>query len=222
MSLAARLNRLTPALSGKQRALLVLRANLDGREPDRALLTMPADQRREYNYFISLAFVSNSTLGTLLRSLTWIVDALEGNVDEYAMLARAAKMFEEAFEETPDLDEVRKWQKSSNVTLPLFLRGLEADIKASGLQRLLLLWQELRGVELVWAEIAGECDGDDLRHPDLVAEATALRSRLLELIQNVSAKRAKKPPEPSEESLRGIRHQVDEAMRMFGFREPPE
>ena len=189
MSLAARLNRLTPALSGKQRALLVLRSKLDGREPDRALLTMPADQRREYNYFISLAFVSNSTLGTLLRSLTWIVDALEENVDEYAMLARAAKMFEEAFEETPDLDEVRKWQKSSNVTLPLFLRGLEMDVKAGGLQRLLLLWQELRG---------------------------------LELVRNVSAKHAKKLPEPSEESLRGIRHQVDEAMRMFGFREPPE
>jgi hypothetical protein len=99
---------------------------------------------------------------------------------------------------------------------------LEADIKASGLQRLLLLWQELRGLELVWAEIAGECDGDDLRHPDLVAETTALRSRLQELIQNVSAKHAKKPPAPSEESLRGIRHQVNEAMRMFGFREPPE
>ena len=220
MSLAARLNRLTPALSGKQRALLVLRANLDGHEPDRALLTMPADQRREYDYFISLAFVSNNTLGTLLRSLTWIVDALEGNVDEYAMLARAAKMFEEAFEETPDLEEVRKWQQSSNVTLPLFLRGLEADIKASGRQRLLLLWQELRGLELVWAEIAGECEGDDLRHPDLVAEATALKSRLLELIQNASPKHAKKPPEPSEEALAGIRNHVDDAMSMMGFREP--
>jgi hypothetical protein len=53
-----------------------------------------------------------------------------------------------------------------------------------------------------------------------VAEATELRSRLLELIQNASPKHAKRLPEPNEEALSGIRKQVDEAMRLMGFREP--
>jgi hypothetical protein len=92
MSLAARLNRLTPALSGKQRALLVIRADLDGREPDREWLNVPSDQRREYNYFVALLFTSNNTLGTLLTSLTWIVDALEWDRDQHAMIANAARL----------------------------------------------------------------------------------------------------------------------------------
>jgi hypothetical protein len=167
-----------------------------------------------------LLFTSNTTLGVLLRALTWIVDALERDLDQYSMLANAARLLEEALAETPDIEEVRRWEKSSRVTLPLFLRGLEWDIRAGGLQRLLLLWQEMRALELVWEEIAGDCDGEDLRHRDVVAEATALRSRLLELIQDASPKRAKKPPEPNEEALTGVRHHVAEAMRMFGFREP--
>jgi hypothetical protein len=223
MSLATRLNRLTPGLTGKQRALLIIRAHLDDREPDRELLAnVPSDQRREYDYYIALLYTSNSTLGTLLRSLTWIVDALERDSEQYAMIANAARLVEEAFEATPDIEEVRRWKKSSNLTLPLFLRGLERDVRASGLQRLLMLWQELRGLEMLWAEIAGECDGEDLRHPDLIAEAALLRTRLLDLIQAVSPKHAKKPPDPSEEALAGVRRHVDEAMRMMGFREPPE
>jgi hypothetical protein len=55
------------------------------------------------------------------------------------------------------------------------------------------------------AQIAAACDGDDLRHPNLVAETMALRSRLLELIQNGGTKRVKKLPEPNEESLTGIK-----------------
>ena len=57
------------------------------------------------------------------------------------MLANAARILEEALLETPDIEEIRCWEKSSSVTLPLFLRGLEWDIKAGGLQRLLLLWR---------------------------------------------------------------------------------
>jgi len=219
MTLAARLSRLTPALSGKQRALLVIRAHLDGREPDPDLFApLPAEQRREYDYYIALLYTSNTTLGVLLQSLIWIVDALERDLEQYAMLTQASRLVEEALEETPDPDLARRWKSRSNVTLPEFLRGLERDIKTGGLKRLLLLWQELRGLELVWAEITGECDGDDLRRPDLVEQATTLRSRLFELIQNASPKHAKKLPEPNEEALRGIRDQVDEAMRMMGFR----
>jgi hypothetical protein len=128
--------------------------------------------------------------------------------------------FEQAFEETPEAEEIQKWHKSSNVTLPLFLRGLAKDVKASGFQRLLMLWQELRALEILWAEIAEECDGDDLRNRDLISGADDIRPRLIKLLEGASPKRAKKPPEPSAEVLASVRHHVDEAMRMFGFREP--
>jgi peroxiredoxin family protein len=91
MSLAARLNRLTPALNGKQRALLVIRAHLDDREPDREWLDMPSEQRREYDYYVALLYTSNTTLGVLLKGLTWIVDALEGDLQQYAMLGQASR-----------------------------------------------------------------------------------------------------------------------------------
>ena len=50
MNLASRLGRLAPALTGKQRALLLIRADFDGREPDPEWRNVPADQRREYDY----------------------------------------------------------------------------------------------------------------------------------------------------------------------------
>ncbi len=137
------------------------------------------------------------------------------------MLANAARLVEEAFEESPGAEGIAKWQKQSNITLPLFLRGLERNVRKAGLARLLMLWQELR-IEILWVEIAAECDGDDLRSDYLKAEAASLRLRLLALIGAVSPKHARKPPEPSDEVLAEVRKHVEEAMRIMGFREPEE
>src|SRR4051794_25279482 len=107
MSLASRLDRLTPALSGKQRALLVTHAHHSGRDPEPNRFEMPGDQRREYDYFIALLYTSNSTLAMLLHSLTWIINALHNDRDEYAKLATASVLVDEGFERTPAPELVR-------------------------------------------------------------------------------------------------------------------
>ena len=219
MSLATRLSRLTPALFGKERALLVTRAHLDRREPDASLFVMPADQRVEYDYFIALVYTSNTTLGVMVRSLAWIADSLERDQAQYARLAEAAGFVEVALEETPDPEVVRKWKGHSSVTLPDFLRRLERELRGEGLQRLLLIWQELGALELMWAEISQECDGEDLRCPELIVEFTEARERLQKLLMTVSPRHARKPPEPSAEILADFRKAVDEAMRFMSLRE---
>ena len=86
MNLSAQLKRLTPTLSGKERALLASRALWEGRELDPAFLeSMTPRQCEEYNRYIGLLYTSNSTLGVLLTSLTWMVDVLESELYQHAL-----------------------------------------------------------------------------------------------------------------------------------------
>jgi hypothetical protein len=55
MSIDGRLDRLTPALTAKERAILILRASKEGTPEDPELRTrMPAEQAREFNHYIGL------------------------------------------------------------------------------------------------------------------------------------------------------------------------
>jgi hypothetical protein len=70
MSLASRLDRLTPALTGRQRAVLVLRAHAAGHEPDPELRQIADErERRNFERCMALIYVVNVELGAMLQGL---------------------------------------------------------------------------------------------------------------------------------------------------------
>jgi len=81
-----------------------------------------------------------------------------------------------------------------------------------------LRWQELRGLEIVWAEITSEMDGVDPRDPDMVALSRETAERLRVVFHKVSKQR--RPPEPSEAILEDMHKRVDQAFSFFGLKEP--
>jgi len=80
-----RLERLYPALSAKERAILVLRAWKEAKEPDPAVrFSMPSGQAPEFNRLVDLMNAANFDLGQYVL----VVDLLLGQLDlRYAWLA---------------------------------------------------------------------------------------------------------------------------------------
>ena len=70
MNLAARLGRLTPALTPKERFLMVLRARQAGEEPEPGLNRLDTlAERKEYDSCVALTITANNELGTLAWGL---------------------------------------------------------------------------------------------------------------------------------------------------------
>ena len=77
MSGNQRLDRLYPALTAKERALLVLRAWKQDCEEDAAVRrTMPPDQARDFNHYINLMNGANGDLGMYVAALNGIAKEL--------------------------------------------------------------------------------------------------------------------------------------------------
>lgn len=72
-----RLNKLYPALTARERAILVLQAMKEGREENpRVRSTMPSFQIREFNRYIGLMNAANFTLGVYVGHLAHLVEQL--------------------------------------------------------------------------------------------------------------------------------------------------
>jgi len=77
MSGTARLDKLYPALTAKERALLVLRAWKGDQEEDAQVrLTMPQSQARDFNHYIHLMNAANRDLGMYVAALNGIAKEL--------------------------------------------------------------------------------------------------------------------------------------------------
>jgi hypothetical protein len=130
MSLAARLGRLTPALTGKERALLALRARNAGQTPDPELRPgMTPEASREYNRYAALIHVANAELGMLCTVLAYQVECLEAQAERVLLLEEAAALLVKDLGETLEESRVRNWRSRKQVTVPVFLRGLAAELR---------------------------------------------------------------------------------------------
>ncbi len=93
MSIDARLSRLSPGLSARERAILVLKSWKDGTPEDPAWRrTMPNDQAREFNRLIDLMNSINIRLGgyvAVLRQNVECVELRQGVADQHGPVAGA-------------------------------------------------------------------------------------------------------------------------------------
>jgi hypothetical protein len=96
MSIDARLRKLTPSLSGRQRALLSLRVVPAGEEPDPAWhqIDDPA-QAREYDRYVAIVIAANE-LSAYLRAVSLRVQGLQRLATELMVLDEAGTLAEDA------------------------------------------------------------------------------------------------------------------------------
>jgi hypothetical protein len=155
----ARLDRLYPGLSPKERVTLVVRAWKQGREPDHRLLTSRSDSEAlEYNRLIGLVRAA----GELTQYLV-IISLLVGQLEIKLSWYLTAVLW----------DNASAGGERSREIADAVLNGLVDGVP--------LHWRELRSLESLLAEIADELDGEDVLHP----EARALFDETKEKVQEL-------------------------------------
>ena len=220
-TLASRLGRLTPVLSAKERAILTIRSELAGIEPDPNLQwTMPREQRNEFNPHIALYYIANAELGTIVLSILLQAEALRRTSPAAKILADAASTAAEDLGEELDKDKVRSRHKKERVTLPVFLSGLSGEIEDIHRENALTCWKELGAIEAVWSEIADHFDGEDVIKADRHEQATEAKAVLRSIIETGS-KTSRRLPQPEAEQVEEYRRHVEAILRMFHLLEEP-
>ncbi len=194
MSAEQRLDRLYPALTPKERGLLVLQAYRAGEQPDRLIYsTTPSAQGSAFNRYIGLMNAVNTEVAYVLM----LVNAQVRQVDlKYGWLMSLLlwgleidSLGDHVLKATKDRAlqrDVRKMMKRAPGALqvPIDLTAPQTkDLFQEGYGRGLVValltgikegserhWRELRAVEIAVAEVADkEFDGEELLQPDVQA-----------------------------------------------------
>ena len=132
MALSTRLQKLLPALTPKQRIILILRAQAAGEEPDQELRRV-ADpmERREYDAYAALVTAANNELGMGLRALTVVAGNLADRADDIELLGRAAAFLAADQGLPPPKPPARGWRRKQ-VGVPVVtahsMRGLHSTL----------------------------------------------------------------------------------------------
>ena len=213
-SLRARLGKLAPSLSAKERFLLVLRAhNADEQEDPEVRRTMPPGQRKEFNRYAHLVYAANAQLWPVLVVLTSHLEGMEYALERFGLLGKAAAQLEEAY-----AAQLAKDAADSGYTVPMFLRELQRELETSIRREVSLRWRELRALEIVWAEVDAECDGEMATEQQVrnLAEKTKAR---LKVVAGQLAPKGSKPrlPEPAPEFVDQVRAVLKSAYTQHGW-----
>ena len=208
MSIDARLKKLTPLLSAKERAILVLGSLKDGTPEDPSWrTTMPMDQVTEFNRLIGLMNAANVHLAMFIALLetsvakvnlrmAWFVTLLLWE-DHLGAIRRAAK---------------KKLQ-------PSVTKNPAAETVGDALQDVLCqtaadCWAQIRGGEIVLEEIAAEFDGADPLKPKNRESLEGCKRELFELQEHLAALGVDLAlREPTENTLELLREAVQRGTR---------
>ena len=214
-SLRSRLGKLAPGLTAKERFILLLRTHNAGEPQDPEIRrTMPKSEIRAFNRYAHLAYVANVTVGPLLFAISVHAEGIEYASQRITMIEAAASQLEEAYPEGFEAHE-------GMVTVPDFLRGLAKELRKDMWSDLSLRWRELRAVEIVWDEIAGEFDGEPIVDEKMRRLRDETRDKLMQLSGVFSANGQKKRlPEPAAAFVDQLRDAVKQAYIHMGWIEP--
>ena len=232
-----RLDRLYPALTARERALLVLRAYKADEKPDQAIYrTCPPAQGREFNRYIRLMNAVNTEVAYLLMLISGQVRQVDL---KYAWMMTLLLWGMEvdnlgdhllgALKDPALRRDVRTMMKRSPGALqvPIDLNAPPAeDPFAEGFGRGLVValltgvkdgverhWRELRSAEIAVAEVAeAEFDGEGLFQPDVQATLDEAKEMLRTVHQGIAP--YVEPfalPEPSDEDMELARQLITKA-----------
>ena len=219
MSLHSRLQKVTQGLSPPQRAVLVLQALRDGREPDPELRRIADEQQRQaFNRLVSLIWMTNHHIGAVANITAYRVDLVEDAQRYFNLFNEAASLLEEA-EGVKRTRGYKDWRKRQSITAAEFLRSLALECREDGISVLVHLWQELLAQQLVRDDIAAEFDGEDPLLPVNREVIDDTRSRLLASAEAFSARKLL-PDVPGDEFVARYQALVNDAFRQLLLVEP--
>jgi hypothetical protein len=183
-----RLAKLYSGLSARERGVLVLQAMKRGVDEDpQVRTTMPHHQISEFNRYISLM--------SGVRDLSTFVVATRALLDQISI--RLGWLL------TLDLfsgDERTSKKK------PARCKGLEEALCYALRRDMRARWIELRAVETVLKEVAGEFDGEDPADPTIRDMLEDMRRELEELAETLQVRIGKLDlPEPNDDLLTKLR-----------------
>jgi hypothetical protein len=151
--------RLFPALTARERAVLVRRTARAGEATEELVRNVPPDQRLEYNRYMALVFVAEYYFANVIHLVTRQLEAFDFASTRMRLLEEAATLLEEDYPDSIATEPVRAWDKMQRaknklITTPTFLRSLAQEIREDLHKELCFRWQELRGIEigLRWAQ----------------------------------------------------------------------
>jgi hypothetical protein len=217
MSIAARLTRLAPSLTARERVVLVIRARNAGQESDPEVLRMPEGQRREYDRFVALCIAANVELGALFHIIQANALTIERSLYPMRICLDAATQVEEDAGIGPQPAN-RHWHRQANVDSASFFRGIAEEQRYWLLNDALARWQELKAVEVVVQEIAAQFDGENPLSPELLTKANETDKRLRKLVSELAG-RERKAPKPTEQLIGEARARIENALDYLGLRE---
>src|SRR5688500_17518895 len=117
-SLSSRLGKVSSVLTGRERAVLVLRALAAGEEPDPDLRIIDdPGQRRVFDRAMGYINAANSELQSITHNLIYQADWLE-RLHLLELLHESADLAQAATGETPDPRKVKNWRKAKLVNMP--------------------------------------------------------------------------------------------------------
>jgi hypothetical protein len=216
MSLNSRLDRIVPTLSGRQRAVLVLRAITAGEEPDPGLRKLgDRAEGRQFDRYMAFIYVANVELEGICHSIQFEAQRLEE--DRLLKLLRwAAELAQEQTGETVNPKVVKTWRKQQTITTPELLLGIADEVRQVLLRDVLSRCSEMKALEEAWNELALEFDGED--EPSLRQKAEDTWATLQRLLGSLGG--PKRLPAASPLAVEVIRQRVEHAFEFLGMAGP--
>jgi hypothetical protein len=233
MSAEQRLDRLYPALSAKERGLLVLHAYKAGEPPDRMIYrTTPSSQGAAFNRYIRLMNACNVELATLLvviREQVAKTDLKRAWLMTLRLWGMETQFLgDEVLTATKDRTlkrDVRRLmaRAPSEVYVPVDLtpspgRNVFKKGFGDGLMHALVLgitqgvqqhWYELRSIEIGVAEVAEEFGGEDPLRADTRALLDDCLRSCRELRDEMADYAEIELPEPTEDGVAQVRTLIE-------------
>jgi hypothetical protein len=218
MTLQARLQKVTQGLSPLQRAVLTLRALKEGREPDSDLRRIDDEsQRRAFNRYVALLWVSNHHLGAITSITAYRVDLVEDARSYFDLFNEAASLLEEA-EGIKKTRGFKNWRRRKQLTAPELLRSLALECREDGVRNLLHLWKEASAQQIVQDELAEDFEGEDPLLAENRDRMDDTRARLLAAADGLGARNLL--VEGDDEFVGVFQTTVNEAFRQLEMTEP--
>jgi hypothetical protein len=223
LSVETRLQKVMPALSAKERGLLVLGCLKEGTPEDPLWRkTMPPNQVREFNQFIDLMNVANIQLAAEIAVLEQAAETIEMREcwlisivlwqEHLVEIHRAVQQATRDQKRLARLVEAFDWRPLEAFGKagggPSRLRSLREALADTLARHVIACWQQVRACEIVLTDIAAWFDATDPLKP-------VSREALNETLQKLSRVRdhlaaldkeceLSEPPEEVVDALRGV------------------
>ncbi len=212
MSLTTDLNKLMPALSAKERAMLVLRSMVTMTpENPRWRDGMTQDQTDAFNHYVSLMNATNMYLPLYITVVEQFVERCFAKLHRLWTLTELGTCVWKIAELVPASKRKEAEQLAAGGLLGIELpwRGeklenswfdLADSMEAHLREDVVGLWQEIRAIEILLDEVSAEFNGEDVLRPFMRGQLQKARRRLTALHDYLNNREPLELLEPTDET----------------------